>query len=78
MSCYKTVWIYCDGNNCPGKGEAGSGMEWRTAKQARDWLRADGWINRGSLDFCPECVTDHDGQTDDGEKDDWNALDDTH
>jgi len=61
MSFFKTVWIYCDGPNCPMGEEAGCEMT-TTAKEARRELKFDGWINRGSLDFCPECATDADRQ----------------
>lgn len=56
MSYHKSVWIYCDGKDCPLSGEAGTDLENGSAAEARGILKARGWINRGALDFCPECA----------------------
>ncbi len=61
MSYYKTAWIYCDGEDCPIDGAAATELEHANASEARAQLKKQGWINRGALDFCPECA-DHDGQ----------------
>ena len=57
MSYYKTAWIYCDGPECDEFQEAASGMEFHTAYQARLWLKKQGWVNRGSKDYCPHCIS---------------------
>ncbi len=58
MSAAKQTFIYCDGGKeCPEDGcYAHSDASNMTAAQQRVDYVLDGWLNKGSKDYCPACA----------------------
>jgi len=57
MTYSKIVTIFCDGESerkdC--HGTFGDQVYFRTATTARESAHEEGWVTRGTEDFCPEC-----------------------
>ncbi len=51
MTYMKSVIFRCDGEGCPKT----TGYACWTATREREKAREDGWTNRGSEDYCPDC-----------------------
>lgn len=51
MTHYKTARIVCDGEDCYEEYDMGL----PTATETRKIAKKDGWTNKGSEDYCPEC-----------------------
>lgn len=62
MICTQTlIWAYCDGEECPLEGAAAlGGDDWDikldgSRVEFRKALRAEGWLVKGNLTYCPSC-----------------------
>lgn len=56
MTAVPSYTVLCDG--CRDADTPNADLGAHTAADARSEARRQGWVNRGALDFCPECVSD--------------------
>lgn len=57
MTAHRSYTVYCDGPDCDAP-TPNPDLSHTTMMAARREAEYNGYVNRGSLDFCPDCQVD--------------------